>query len=195
MKSLHRGLAVLAGIACVYPTGAEAAAKNPVRSVYTALEPDGCKVTKRHADGNAYECAGLAGYPVYFAEGDLRTFVAFGAKPAARRAATQTLGAFNTPFEGKKRRATIEWRVPPNTAVPAPYAAIVRYFVSRDGVKGEALVVSKVSATESCHVAYIDAKANADAIMVARRIADEVAPRFDCAKEPTIEGVRGKLLD
>lgn len=174
-------------------TGAAAAADHKRKSLYTVLEPATCKVIKKHADGNAYECPGLPGFPVYFAEGDLRTFLSFGAQSGARRAATQTLGPFNTPFEAGHRRTTIEWRFTQSAGRQLPHAAIVRYFVSRDKARGQMLVVTRIGESEACHVAYIDALANPDAIMIARRIADEVAPRFACSGEPTIEGKRGAL--
>jgi hypothetical protein len=41
----------------------------------TAIDLKECKVVKRHSDGNTWSCNGLAGYPLYYAEGDLRTFV------------------------------------------------------------------------------------------------------------------------
>ena len=162
-------------------------------STITSLEPKLCKIIKRHPDGNSFECPGLPGYAVYFAEGDLRAFVAYGPKPALTQAAKQTLGPFNTPFEKGHQRATIEWRIDKRSGVERPHAAILRYFVSRDGRKSQALVVTRVTEKESCHVAYIDAVANEDAIMIARRIADEVAPRFDCKGNPTIEGKPGLL--
>ena len=48
----------------------------------------------------------------------------------------------------------------------------MRFHTSRDGRKGDVLVVSKVSDAETCHVAYIDALANRDAIALARHVAD-----------------------
>jgi hypothetical protein len=54
------------------------------------------------------------------------------------------------------------------------------------------LVVSKVSATETCHVAHIDALANSDAITLARFVADTRAKTFDCSHEPHAEGATGK---
>jgi hypothetical protein len=41
-------------------------------------------------------------------------------------------------------------------------------------------------------VAYIDALANADAISLARRIADGRARTFDCRREPRVEGDTGR---
>jgi hypothetical protein len=172
--------------------GVATAAANPVKSLYTTVELKSCQPLKRHKDGDAWRCEGLPGYPVYVAEGELRQFVSAGKDAERRRAATQTLGSFNTIFENGSDRATIEWRFERRAGTEIPYATIVRYHTSRQGHKGDVLVVSKVSNLESCHVAYVDALANADAIVFARRIADDLARSFDCRQEPRTLGERGK---
>jgi hypothetical protein len=168
------------------------AAANRVKSLYTTIDLKVCKQVKRDRDGGAWRCEGLAGYPVYFAEGDLRHFVSVGPDAEKRRAATQTLGAFNSIFEKGSSRATIEWRFDRRGERKLPYAIIVRYHTSREGRRGDVLVVSKVTPSETCHVAYIDALANEDAIALARQVADRRAKPFDCRKQPTPEGDRGK---
>ena len=80
------------------------AAANPVKSLYTTVQLKACKQVKRHRDGGAWLCDGLAGLPVYVAEGDLRQFLSVGEDAQKRRAATQTLGAFNTIFENGSDR-------------------------------------------------------------------------------------------
>jgi hypothetical protein len=182
---------VIAGLV-VSTLGAAPAEANRVKSLYTTIDLKVCKKIKRHRDGGAWMCEGLAGLPVYFAEGDLRQFVSVGAEAEKRRAATQTLGAFNSIFESGSTRATVEWRFDRRGERKLPYATIVRFHTSRDGRTGDVLVVSKVSDTETCHVAYIDALANKDAIAIARQIADKQAKTFDCRKEPRTEGATGK---
>jgi hypothetical protein len=49
-----------------------------------------------------------------------------------------------------------------------------------------------VGPADSCHVAYIDALANSDAIALARQVADVEAKAFDCRQEPRAEGAGGK---
>jgi hypothetical protein len=121
---------------------------------------------------------------VYVAEGDLRYMLAFGPKPQARRSATQTLGPFNTIFDGK-RRAMVEWRVEHDARRRiVPFATIVRFYTSRDGERGETIVVTKVDARESCQLAVIDARANADAMSIARTWANAEARRRSCPDEP-----------
>jgi hypothetical protein len=186
-----RTVLAMAGCAAA-AVGLAPAAANPVKSLYTTVELKACKPVKRHRDGGAWLCQGLAGMPVYVAEGDLRHFLSVGENAPKRRAATQTLGAFNTIFENRSDRATIEWRFDRRGDRQIPYAIIVRFHTSQEGRKGDVLVVSKVSPTETCHVAYIDALANQDAITLARFVADNQAKVFDCRDEPRAEGATGR---
>jgi hypothetical protein len=175
--------------ASVAGAGAQA---NPVKSLYTTVDLTECKQLKRHRDGNAWECAGLPGFPVYVAEGDLRQFVSVGMSPEKRRAATQTLGPFNSIFEAGSHRATIEWRFDRRGEQQIPYAAIIRYHTSSQAVRGDVLVVFKVMEYDTCHIAYVDALANEEPVALARRIADREARNFDCSRPPRAEGARGK---
>lgn len=170
-------------------------AANPLKSLYTTIELKSCRVTKKHADGNAWRCPGLDRYAVHLAEGDLRTFASYGPNPERRRAAEQTLGPFNSIFDPSGAgRATLEWRIVRMSGKPVPFATILRYFTRSDRGRGQVLVVTKVSPTEACHVAYVDAVANPNAIAIARQIADEKARAFNCKSEATFVGVRGQAL-
>lgn len=154
------------------------------KSRLTPIELEKCRRIGRHPDGGAWLCRGLRGYPVYVAEGDLRYMLAFGPKPQARRSATQTLGPFNTIFDGK-RRAMVEWRVEHDARRRiVPFATIVRYYTSRDGLRGETIVVTKVDARVSCQLAVIDARANPDAMAIARGWANAEARVRSCPDEP-----------
>ncbi len=189
-----KGGAVLATVVVALAiAGGTLAADHKRKSHYTSLDPAECKILKAHPDGNSFRCPGLIGTAVYFAEGHLRAFLSFGARAEIQRSATQTLSLSNTPFEGRRRRATIEWRVTERFGKVLPYATIVRYFIASDGKRGQVLVVTRLTEKEACHVAHIDALANSDAIMMARRVADEVAPKFDCRSEPRVEGTPGIL--
>jgi len=190
-KRLLMFTAVLAAI-CGGLAAAGDAAMNPVRSRFTTIDLKTCQIAKRHRDGNSWRCLGLRGYPVAYAEGDQRAFVSFGPEAETRRAARQTLAPFNTIFARSGRRATIEWRFRRIGGADVPYATIMRFFTSRDGAAGEVLVVTRVAATEACHMAYVDAKANPEAIALARSAADEMAATWSCATEPKILGERGK---
>ena len=172
--------------------GPQPAAANRVKSLYTTVELKSCNRVTRHRDGGAWLCEGLAGLPIYVAEGDLRQFLSVGVDADKRRAAKQTLGPFNSMFERGSDRATIEWRFDRRGERQIPYAVIVRFHTSQEGRKGDVLVVLKVGPTETCHVAYIDALANSDAIKLARGIADRETKPFDCSREPRIEGATGR---
>jgi hypothetical protein len=185
MQPLSLALAAL-GLLVAMPATA-----NPLKSLYTTIELEQCRQTRTEPGGGAWICAGLAGYPVFIAEGDMRTFVSVGPEPEKRRAATQTLRDFNSLFKGKRGRATLEWRIIRRDGRPVPFATIQRYFTRHDTAKSEVLVVTKVTAQEDCHVAYIDALANRDAIVLAREIADREAREFDCKREPSVRGRTG----
>jgi hypothetical protein len=189
---LGRTLAAMIGGFAALALGHVPAAANRVKSLYTTVDLKACKQVKRHRDGGAWLCAGLASLPVYVAEGDLRQYLSVGAEPEKRHAATQTLGAFNSIFERGSDRAIIEWRFDRRGERQIPYAAIVRFHTSREGRKGDVLVVLKVSPSDTCHVAYIDALANQDAITLARFVADTRAKAFDCSNEPLTEGATGR---
>ncbi len=162
------------------------------KSQLTSIELKQCRVHQRHKDGNAWICPGLEGWPVYIAEGDLRQMMAFGPKPEARKSAGQTLGAFNSIFHGKSR-PTIEWRLEQDARRRlVPYATIVRYHTSRNGSRGEALVVTKVDAADSCRLAVIDARANPDAMAIARSWTIAEARKRACPDEPVVLGKVGR---
>jgi hypothetical protein len=180
------------GLCLAWLLGAAPVSANPVKSLYTTVELKTCKPIKRHPRGGAWLCNGLAGLPVYIAAGDLRQFLSVGRNAQTRRAATQTLSTDNTMFEKGSDRATIEWRFDRRGDQQIPYATIVRFHTSRDGRKGEVLVVMKVGSAETCHVAHIDALANSDAIALARQIADTEAKAFDCHQEPRTAGAGGR---
>jgi hypothetical protein len=182
----------LGGGTCLGLLAVAAASANPVKSLYTTVELKTCTPIKQPSHGGAWMCEGLAGLPVYVAEDDLRQFLSVGANARTRRAATQTLEAANTMFDRGSDRATIEWRFDRRGDKQIPYATIVRFHTRRDGRRGDVLVVSKVGTADTCHVAYIDALANSDAIALARHVADTQAKAFDCRREPRSEGAGGK---
>lgn len=161
------------------------------KSLFTVIDPKVCKTISVHQDGNTYLCPGLDGFPVYLAVGDGRTYVAASSDPEKSQAASQSLHAFNTPFPVDRERATVEWRFTIKNKRQVPFAMIVRYFTHSDDRHGEVLVVTRIAGRDACHVAYIDALANPEAIVVARRIADDRARTFDCHNAATIEGESG----
>ena len=171
-------------------------------TVYTALALKRCKRLGTGKDGGRWGCSGPKGHEVQFAEGDLRQFLAYGAKAREQRSASQTLGPFNSIFKDDTDRATIQWRGTVAAGRFVPFATIVRYYTDTgdDGSgkrqRSQVLVVTKLGAadgSEACHVAYIDAVANKDANVLATRTADALARGFDCRKEPVVAGAKGAV--
>lgn len=163
---------------------ASSAAAAGISSVYTDFSLNACKtLAQNEEEGGSYEgmCPGHAGIPVYFGEGDLRQFVAFGENGRTSCAATQTFGHFN--HIGRK----IEWRLDGGK----PFATILRWFESDEYTKRQWLVVTRLG-DQQCHVAYVDgSRPNANDI--AREKADTLARSFDCAKDAIVI-VAGKAM-
>lgn len=184
-NGLRRAAATLVLLVAVWPAHAQAPSAREM-----VIDLKACEITKRHPDGNTWSCDGLPGYPVYYAEGDLRVFVSVGAGAGKRKAAEQTLGPFNSIFRAKSQRALFEWRVTGDKAKPVPHATILRYWTRNDQGRGEVLVVMKVTPRETCHAAIIEALNDPKAEEFAREIADGPARTFDCKSEP-VEHRRG----
>ena len=185
----HLAIGTLAAWLCA---AGSAAVANVVKSLYTSVDLAECTRVAEHPDGDAWRCEGLPGYPVYVAEGDHRQFVSVGLDAEARRAAKQTPGAFNSIFSAPHSRATIEWRFVRRDGDVVPYAIIVRFHTHAGERRGDVLVVMKVSSTETCHVAMIDALANPEPLILARNIADEEARKFNCRSSPRARGATGQ---
>jgi hypothetical protein len=181
--------AALALASCPGPATA-----NPPKSLYTTIDLEVCRIVHSHPDGNTWSCNGLPGYPVIYGEGDLRAFVSVGSyrQKQKRKAQEQTLGPFNTIFQGKSRRATLEWRVHSEGEKKIPHATILRYFTRNDEGRGEVLVIMHVGERETCQAGIIDALAEPEAIALARKIADGAARTFSCKHEPVVHGKAGK---
>jgi hypothetical protein len=205
-----RGLVVCvgAGVALCGTTGAFASEKARIKSRFTTIELKSCEPAKLDTDARltsagAWTCKGLSGYPVYIAEDDLRQFISFGPNGKSHRAATQSLKAFSSIFAPKRNRATIEWRFRRVDGRDVPYATIMRFYKTSgsakgkaaegDGNRGEVLIVTKVTPTDACQLAHIDARANPDAIILARSAADELSAAFDCkVDQPQVVGATGR---
>ena len=161
-----------------------AAAAQQVDSAYTDVNLDACSLIEADDFSATWACPGYKGIPVMVSEGDLRFSVSYGLRATEERAASQTLPPFN--YLGPR----IEWRLSNVTGSWKPFATILRYFTQGepDAPEGQVLVVTKLEMGATCHVAYIDARANSNANTIARDAADELAPDFDCNDEPEIVG-------
>lgn len=166
-----------------------------ITSVYSNLniETD-CKFYGEAIDGGTARCTGYGEYPVHFSEGDLRQMLQFGfvEKPFNY---WQSFAEFN------QIHNVIEWRLNGR----APGATILRWFIENidpdtgspsKAYEGQVLVISTVGIPEnpeSCIVGYVDARANKDANLLAREIADNLAPTFRCGVDrPEYHGKKSK---
>jgi hypothetical protein len=130
-------------------------------------------------------------------EDDLRETVSVGRNSAAasREPAAQAgFGPFNS------TTTTVEWRA----LSGKPFAIIQRWHIADTGDEDNngrplakpLLVVTRLPPGAVCHVAYIDVKANPDAIELARKAADEIARGFSCGKdEVKVIGASGRAVE
>lgn len=158
-----------------------------IGSSYTSTAPGDCRVRSAGNgvdDSTVRVCPGKNGLIVLIAEDDLRETVSVGRNRlgASREPAAQTwFGPFNS------TASTVEWRA----ASGRPYAIIQRWHIAdnadpdKDGrpVAKQMLAVTRLPPGPVCHVAYVDVQANPDANELARKAADEFAPRFKCGKD------------
>lgn len=156
-------------------------------SAYTKLDLDGCEVLKEYEEGGGVDlkCAGYRGIPVFVSEGDLRTVVGFG----TQNETGGTFAPFNSPG------TTVEWRL----SGGKPFAAILRFHLDPGDGSGQTVSVLGVhtiggNGRESCPVGYVDASVNADANVLARKVADEEAGGFACGTDrPRYRGAVSEL--
>ncbi len=146
-------------------------------SVYTKYDIAKCPKldvgNTDEGDSGSWLCKGYGNLKIYFAEGDLRQFVAFGKSPKQHCAAEQTFSGFNS------ANNTIEWRLNKGK----PFAAIQRWTVSYDPADSAKtktwLVVTRLESNNSCHMAVVEG-AFPNANLKAREIADTLAEKFEC---------------
>ncbi|MBC8038554.1 MAG: hypothetical protein H7X89_15190 [Rhizobiales bacterium] len=152
----------------------DAATAGEITHAYTTYDIGKCTRTAAEAEESfgAFTCPGYKGYDIYWAEGDLRTFVAYGRNGFEHCSAQQTFGRFNT------INTTVEWRLESGK----PFAAIQRWNVSDndDNTKIKSwLGVTRIENGNSCRVALVEGslpRANAKA----REAADRMARDFNC---------------
>jgi hypothetical protein len=153
-----------------------AVAQSGYTSAYTDINLNDCLVLEADDFGASWSCPGYKGYPLMVTESDLRFSLAYGFNVDQNDAGNQTLPPFNN--LGPK----LEWRLSNASGRWMPIATIVRYHTA-DIVtgenSGEVLVVTQIKQGDTCHIAYIDAKANADGNELARQAADK-AGDFSC---------------
>jgi len=161
-------LAVLAGLA---------EASHAYESAYTELDLDACTQVATYELGADWLCEGYGGVDVFIAEGDLRFLVSYGETPKEEYTAGQGFGPFND------LGPRIEWLLDGDGGVAG---TILRWFIAQPDYEApdhQVLVVTRIAPGNTCHVAYIDARANPDANALAREAADNLIPGFDCAND------------
>jgi hypothetical protein len=186
--------AVWLAVLCLPGGAATASEKARIKSRFTTIELKTCDAQpKGGTPATGWVCKGLAGYPVYVGVDDARQAVGFGAGAKSSRAAAQSLQAESTIFDGARHRPTVEWRFRRSEGRDVPYATIMRFYTSSGASRGEVLIVTKVTATDACQMARIDARANPDPLILARSVADELSAAFDCATDqPRTVGASGR---
>ena len=151
-----------------------------ITSAYTKYNLEKCKRLSSSVEESyaSFSCKGYAGNEIYFAEGDLRTFMAYGPNGFEHCSAQQTFGHFNS------ITSTVEWRLDNGK----PFAAIQRWNVSDldDASKTKSwLGVTKIEIANSCRVAIVMGSLP-QANEKAREIADTLARDFDCQKDKVV---------
>ncbi|MEQ9634932.1 MAG: hypothetical protein RLW68_02480 [Devosia marina] len=157
-------------------TVSPALAQSGFTSAYTDLNLDDCLILEADDFGASWACPGYKGYPLMVQEGDLRFSLSYGFEPDENGVGFQTLPPFN--YLGAK----LEWRLSNALGRWFPIATIVRYHTAHPETGedyGQVLVVSQIAEGNNCHIAYVDARANANANELAREAADK-AGDFDC---------------
>lgn len=147
-------------------------------SRYSDSFSESCREIYEYELGITVRCEAFGQY-YDVAEGDLRFTLSFGVSRDDPSPQTwQSFANFNS--IGEK----LEWRF---DAAGEVIATILRYYVDvspePDDPKAQVLVISRVvPGGGPCHVAYVHANANPNANLLAREVADILAPRFDCAE-------------
>lgn len=161
-------------------------------SSYTSTDPKQCRqvaIVRGEDGGGTRTCPGPSGLVVVVSEYDLRETVTVG----KTRKAAEAEPAASTWFEPfSSTTPTIEWRQ--DAKNKPPFAMIQRWHLAdiNDEDKNgrpktkQLFVVTRLAPAGAkagmsvCHVAYIDVKANPDAIELARDAADSLARDFKC---------------
>jgi hypothetical protein len=151
-----------------------AAAPALAASAYTEIGEATCQPVTTYEDGAVdMRCEGYNDIPVFLNGGDAREDMDFG----VRNENFETFGAFNGVGD------TVEWMLGDDGV---PYAAAIRFHISVDDRKAQALVVSKIGTddTPGCVVGVVDAAAD-QANGIARGLG-AMAPLFDCASDRVV---------
>jgi len=196
-------LILVASLAAIAPP-ARAQSANDAVPTYTSTAEQDCRSDRQRRKiaperGGTRVCPGTHGFVVVVSENDLRETVSVGRsrafadkEPAAKK--------WFAPFSSAA--TTVEWRS--RRSASRPFAIIQRWSLAdnndpdKDGRPRDKqmLVVTRLPPGAVCHIAYVDVAANANANELARKVADEAARNFDCAKDKVrVEGTPGRATE
>jgi len=161
-----------------------AAAADEIASAYSRFDLKDCEQVEK-PDGFVFEgswrCEGYGGANFLVSGADSRSLVAFGPGGGNNCAFSKTFQPFNIAL------SPIEWRLWDGK----PFAAIERWSIAAGEKTVTWLVVSALHGSDACHVHYV-AGSYPNANEQARRIADELAEKFDCENDvPTFSTAIG----
>ena len=169
-----------------------------ITAATTPFNIDKCahKQGREVEDEGEWRCTGYGGIAVVMTSGDARVYISYGPRATREPAARQTLAAPNG--EGD----SIEWRLlRGRDGRGRAFATIMRWTtaipvddpkVENGTYRGQVWVVTRLGPGGVCHVGYVDARQNPDAIALARMIADQQARRFRCGRDkPVVLGAKG----
>ncbi|MBA8876790.1 hypothetical protein [Phyllobacterium myrsinacearum] len=148
-------------------------------STYTYVGLEKCREQKPEP-GNplqtgAWLCPGYGGMQVQLIENDLRFYVSYAHKKGAKFSRESVVPNFNVLGSNN-----LEWRL---NAQKQPVATILRFKTDEDSI----LLITRMGPLEQiCAVGYVSAKNTAEPNDVARKVADGIAPGFQCGKEEPV---------
>ncbi|MET0742815.1 MAG: hypothetical protein ABWY78_05540 [Microvirga sp.] len=169
------GLAACAFAVLPVPLSSVLAA-GPV-SRYTDVSGASC----RSLGDSVFACPALPGYAGTLS--DNGNIVQVSLKPKAGGAAVV--------FQAHVLGSWLEWRIRRTGNRDEPYAAILRMtFLDGTDKAGEVLGVARLAPGGACLIGFVDARSDANANVLARRMADEHAATFACARDARLlEGI------
>lgn len=188
LKSIALSTATFAMASIATLSSVSAHAEN-FTSKYSSLSEAACSVLVEQDEQYAkWKCnTGLAGLELYYVTSDARDTLEFSS-PDARFVLdlnAVTFGAFNS--LGNK----LEWRGTTSDGHFAPFANILRVYVSSYNSQGEPVTVQKLAVTKingwgTCVVGYVNASVHANANELARKLADSTARDFICGQSKPV---------
>ena len=156
------------------------------RSAYTDLGQTACRLLEKAPDGEGgdwarFECAGFGPYRVLLDYDDLRESLRIETPTGGYRLA-HGIASFN------RLGPKLEWRYEAG-ARDRPYAVIFRVYAQRGSNDPERsfLFVARTRLANGCIVARVAGSAKPNANVIARRLADTRARRFNCGLDARID--------